>query len=86
MTERERPEQNDEDDYWGHDVLLGEARLGRETSTVRLRLHLSEEPYHLREALFPLAHPTGGRTYVHGQPYVLEPQITLSFGLYRTPV
>lgn len=85
MTERERSERHDEDDYWGHDVFLGELQLGRETSAVRLRVHVADEPYHLREALFPLAHPTGARTYVHAQPYVLEPQIALSVGLYPTP-
>ncbi|MGH2530923.1 MAG: hypothetical protein ACRDJW_01335 [Thermomicrobiales bacterium] len=84
MTEREPIIDND-DAYWGHDVVLGEARIGRETSTVRMHLHVSDEPYYLREELLPLRHKSGDRAYVHGRPYVLEPEIRLTVDLYPTP-
>ncbi len=73
MSERER----EIDPYWTEDRLLGEAVVQDESSLVRLRLHVSDEPYHAstREELVPLAHRTGSRTYVHAKPYVSEPSI-----------
>jgi hypothetical protein len=76
---------DNEDDYWSADLAIGEARIGREISAVRLRLRVSDEPYRGRGELYPLAHKSGRRTYVHGRPYILEPAITLSVGLYPTP-
>jgi hypothetical protein len=86
VTERELRSTN-EDDYWSHDLLLGEARIGRETSLVRLKLHASEEPYRRRAAadIVSLAHPAGVATYVHARPYVLEPVITLTIGVFPAP-
>ncbi len=86
MTEREPPLRADEDEYWQHDLAIGEAPIGGETSTVRLRLHASEERYHGRGGgeLIALAHPEGVATYVHAQPYVLEPAITLSIDISPT--
>ena len=82
MSERER----ESDPYWTDDVLLGEAPIQGEPSPVRLRLHVSEEPDHAsnREELVPLAHRAGSRAYVHAKPYVSEPDITLSVGLFPT--
>ena len=82
MSERER----EIDPYWTEDLLLGEAQVQGEPSLVRMRLHVSEEPYHAsnREELVPLAHRTGFRTYVHAKPYVSEPSIDLTVGLYPT--
>lgn len=84
MTEREQPPQ---DEYWTADLALGEARVGRETALVRLRLHRSAERYHRREGaeFVPLAAPAGVRHYVHAQPYLLEPRITLAVGVYPAP-
>jgi hypothetical protein len=86
VTERELRSDN-EDDYWTHDLLLGEAPIGRETSLVRLKLHVSEEPYRSRAAadIVPLAHPVGLATYLHAKPYILEPAITLTIGVFPTP-
>jgi hypothetical protein len=44
------------------------------------------ERYHGRNVaeLVPLAHPVGERGYVHARPYVLEPEITLTVGLFPT--
>ena len=76
-----------EDDYWVDDLAIGQARIGTETSTVRLRLHAAEECYYGRAAgeLIPLTHPEGVATYIHAQPYVLEPAITFSIDLFPTP-
>ena len=78
---------NNEDEYWTHDLLLGEARIGRETAAVRLKMHVSDEPYRSRAAadIVPLAHSVGRATYLHAKPYVLEPAITLTIGLFPTP-
>jgi hypothetical protein len=86
MRERDTIPDND-DRYWTDDLLLGEIPLWGETSTVRLRLHVSEEPYRSRAAadIVPLAHPSGLATYVHGRPYVHEPEISLTVGLYPMP-
>lgn len=77
MGERE-PIPDNEDSYWADDLAIGEIPLFGETSTVRLRLHISDEAYHGREELYPLSHPSGQPTYVHGRPYVSEPVITPS--------
>jgi hypothetical protein len=84
MTERESIPDND-DAYWSRDIALGEARIGRESSMVRMRLHVSEERYGGREELYPLTYKSGDRTYVHGRPYILEPEIRLTIDLYPTP-
>ncbi len=82
MRERETP-----DPYWSDVLLLGEVPLPNGVSLVRLRLHHSEEPYDRRNVaeLAPLTHPVGTRGYVHAQPYVLEPEITLTIGLFPAP-
>ncbi len=74
------------DPYWSEDLLLGETPIDHETSLVRLKLHDADEPYRGRTAadLVPLTHPTGVATYLHGQPYILEPAITLAVDLHRT--
>lgn len=75
------------DPYWSEDLLLGETRIDRETSLLRLKLHVADEPYRGRTAadLVPLTHRTGVAIYLHGQPYILEPAITLAVDLNRTP-
>jgi hypothetical protein len=81
MRERE----GEQDSYWTDDVALGEVALPREAAMVRLRLHQSEERIRDHEELLPLVHKTGPRFYVHARPYVLEPAITLTVGLFPTP-
>jgi hypothetical protein len=84
MTERER--HREPDPYWTDDVLLGEVPLPGGPALVRLRAHHAVERYHGRNVaeLVPLAHPVGERGYVHARPYVLEPEITLTVGLFPT--
>ena len=84
MREHEAfPDNNDRS--WTDDLAIGELPLLGETPTVRLRLHIADEPHRGRESLYPLAHQDGPRTYVHARPYVLEPAITLAIDLSPAP-
>jgi hypothetical protein len=81
MSEREPTT----DRYWTEDLLLAELRLPEAPALVRLQLHQAEEPIPDRPSLVPLAHPMGSRVYVHAQPYVLEPALTLTVEIQPAP-
>ncbi len=50
------------------------------------RLHTSEEHYESsRQEIIPLSERKGKRTYVMMHPYVFEPNLTLTIGLYNKP-
>jgi hypothetical protein len=50
------------------------------------RFHTSEEQYNASSnELIPIKEKKGQRTYVMMQPYVLEPNLTLTIGLYDKP-
>ncbi len=68
----------EDDAFWTHDLLLGEARVGGEVSLIRCKLHVADEAYRDHHAPFPLTHRQGERTYVQAWPYVLEPAATLT--------
>ena len=79
------PEQ-ERDPYWQDDIALGEGRFYRGTlSSIRMRLHTSVERFAGRREVVPLRHPTGERVYVHGKPYILVPDITLTVDLSPRP-
>ena len=67
------------------DVLRGEITLAGQAYSLRLLAHREEERYHERatDELVPLSSTTGVRTYVQVRPYVLEPEITLTIGVYE---
>jgi hypothetical protein len=71
------------DPYWTDDQLAGEMMLRDGPSSVRLRIHRSEESYpkHHRE-LTVIDPAPGTRDYVHVHPYILLPRITLTVGVY----
>jgi hypothetical protein len=80
-------QQRERDSYWTEEVgpLEGWLRsAGGEPRIVRARVHPSEEAYRLdgldRE-IVPVAAPTGARTYVHLQPYLVVPDIRLTVAL-----
>jgi hypothetical protein len=83
MREHERKQ----DPHWSDDLLVGELPLPTGPALVRLRLHQSEKTYHERHSarLLPVRHPAGTRTYIQARPYLLEPAITLTVGLFPTP-
>jgi hypothetical protein len=78
----------EQDPYWTEDTALfeGSFRYFRGfPSIVRSRIHVDEEAYRLdaadlESALIP--HGAGLRSYVLMKPYILEPDITLTVGLY----
>lgn len=77
MIERE------DDPYWQQDLTLGEGRFYRDQIfAIRLRLHSSEEHFKDHQELVPLSHKAGESTYVLARPYILEPEITLTLGMY----
>jgi hypothetical protein len=80
MHEREHTMIED-DAYWTHDLLLGEAQLDGALSLVRGKFHVANEAYRDHHALVPLTHTQGERTYVQAWPYVLEPAATLTVDL-----
>jgi hypothetical protein len=74
------------DPYWQEDLAIGESRFYRgETYSIRLRLHTATERYSARHEIVPLSQPTTTRTYVHGKPYILVPDVSLTVGLYPRP-
>ncbi len=86
-----RAQQRERDPYWTEDVGLFEGRFRYthgEPRIVRARMHRSEETYRLdaldRE-IVPVAAPTGTRTYVHLQPYLVVPDIRLTVDLAPGP-
>ncbi len=71
------------DPYWQEDVALGESQFFRgDRSTIRMRLHMATERASRQHEIVPLSDAVRERTYVHGKPYILVPDITLTVGLY----
>jgi hypothetical protein len=78
-----------EDDFWTEHIQLFTAQFPTYYTTPQKvwgRFHASEERYFdgARE-IIPLNHRSGQRTYVMMHPYVLEPKLTLTVGLYSKP-
>jgi hypothetical protein len=87
MGSHER-EPAERDPYWTEDASLfeGSFRYFRGSpSIVRARIHVDEEAYRLDAADLEAAltiQKAGSRSYVLMKPYVLEPDIRLTVGLY----
>lgn len=77
------------DDFWSEHVPFFTAPLPTYyTKPQKLwgRFHTSDEQYlEGGHEIIPLNHRRGTRTYVMMQPYILEPKLALTVGLYRTP-
>ena len=84
MPEREHTMIED-DAYWSHDLLLGEARIGDKVSLVRGKFHVTDEAYRDHHRLLPLTHAQGERTSVQAWSYLLEPAATLTVDLSPSP-
>ena len=78
-----------EDDFWTHDIPLFTAQFPTYYTIPQKvwgKLHVSEERYFDgTHEIIPLAHRRGNRTYVMMHPYVFEPKLTLTIGLYNSP-
>jgi hypothetical protein len=78
-----------EDDFWTERRPFFTAQFPnyyREPQQVLGRIHTSDERYFdTRAEIIPLTHRHGQRTYVMMHPYVFEPKLTLTVGLYSKP-
>jgi hypothetical protein len=86
MAERiERPE----DDFFTERIALFTAQFPtyyRRPQEVLGRVHTSQERYRgTRHEIIPLREQQGTRTYVLMHPYVQEPRLTLTVGVYNQP-
>jgi len=86
MKERIEPV---EDEFWTERRELFPAQFPTYSTTPQKvwgRLHTSEEHYESsRQEIIPISEKKGARTYVIMQPYVREPKLTLTVGLYTNP-
>ena len=78
-----------EDDFWTERLPFFTAQFPTyytKPQEVWARFHTSEEKYEaLRYEIIPISERKGKRTYVMMQPYVFEPNLTLTIGLYNKP-
>src|SRR3989442_15725713 len=78
------------DDFWTHDIPLFVGTFPyyrNDPRMVQARLHVSEEHVYnsLVSEVIPLSSKTGKRQYILMQPYVLEPQVFMTIGMYPKP-
>ncbi len=78
-----------EDDFWTERLQLLTAQFPiyyTKPQKVWGRFHTKEEDYFgAASEIVPLKHKKGRCTYIMMQPYVLEPILTFTVGLYKTP-
>src|SRR5437764_13837912 len=78
-----------EDDFWTHHLPLFTTHFPTYyTNPQKIwgRFHTSEEKYSTStHEIIPIKEQKGQRTYVMMQPYVIEPKLTLTIGLYNKP-
>ncbi len=79
-----------EDVYWTHDIPLfvGSFSYYRyERRMVQGRIHLAGERYFdVNQEIIPINQThTGKRVYVNMHPYILEPELSMTVGLYPKP-
>jgi hypothetical protein len=80
-----RREREPDDPYYQHEHFIGEVPIQGRPTGLHLRIHTQDEPYRGRHEIYPVSAPRGTRTYIHAKPYVLEPDIRLTVGLYQRP-
>jgi hypothetical protein len=78
-----------EDEFWTEYLQLFTAQFpsySTKPQHVYGRFHTSEERYFATQhEIIPLSEKKGKRTYAMMQPYVLEPKLTITVGLYPQP-
>ena len=78
-----------DDDFWSQHLPLFTAQFPTyytKPQKVWGRFHTSEEQYSdSSQEIIPIKEKKGKRTYVMMQPFVLEPKLTFTFGLYKNP-
>ena len=90
LTAMREHEHEGKDDFWKERIPLLTAQFPTyysEPQKVWGRFHTSEEQYSasLDEEIIPIKEKKGQRTYVMMQPFVLEPKLTLTVGIYNQP-
>ncbi|SRR6266702_6655347 len=77
------------DDYWTHDIPLFVGKFPYYRNDPRMvqgKIHVSEERYSRGyKEIFPLSETPGTRQYVNMHPYVLEPEMFMTVGMYLKP-
>ena len=78
-----------DDDYWTHDIPLFVVNIPYYHNKPRMvqgKIHVSEErcSWGYNE-IIPLSEKAGVRRYVNMQPYILEPEVFITIGLYPKP-
>jgi hypothetical protein len=76
------------DDFWTHDIPLFTGAFHYYRSKprpVRGKIHTSEERYFDKHEIIPMTTRKGRQTYVMMHPYVFEPKMILTIGLYKKP-
>lgn len=80
------PVTHDDDDYWTHDLPLFPVAIPYYHNKPRMvqgRIHLSEERYSWGyKEIIPLSEKAGKRQYVNMHPYILEPEMFMTVGMY----
>jgi hypothetical protein len=83
------PVTHDDDDYWTHDMPLFVAHLPYYRNDPRMvqgRIHTAKEQYFgAASEIVPLKTRTGTCIYVNMHPYVLEPELFMTVGMYPKP-
>jgi hypothetical protein len=78
-----------EDNFWTEHIQLFTAQFPSyytKPQKVIGRFHISEERFIAsKHEIIPITEKKGERTYVMMQPYVREPKLTLTIGLYNKP-
>src|SRR6266568_7358029 len=81
-----------DDDYWIHDIPLFIATIPYYHNKPRMaqgKIHLSEEKFWFQKhEIIPLnmkPGETGKRSYINMHPYVLEPELFMTVGMYPKP-
>jgi hypothetical protein len=78
------------DDFWTHDIPLFVGTFPYYQNDPRMvqgRIHVSQEHFYheLVTEIIPLSSKRGTRQYVNMQPYILEPQMFMTVGMYQKP-
>src|SRR5688500_4264691 len=78
-----------EDDFWTERIQLFTTQFPTyytKPQVVWGQFHTAEEKYFgAASEIIPLKHKKGKNTYIMMQPYVLEPKMTITVGLYSKP-
>lgn len=78
-----------EDDFWTEHLSLFDAQFHSyytKPQKVWAKFHTSEESYFgTASEIVPIKEKRGRRTYVMMQPYIFEPKMTLTIGIYNKP-